>query len=52
MAENGINERGYTRDQQVQLDEAKRAHQETTASAQRALMVSGGVQEVVYVCDA
>lgn len=46
MAENGVNERGYTRNQQVQLDEAKKAHQETTASAQRALMAANQTRQL------
>lgn len=35
----GVNDRGYTRDQQVMLDDAKRTHAATTATAQRALQV-------------
>ena len=37
MAQGSVNDRGYTQSQQVMLDDAKRTHAATTATAQRAL---------------
>jgi len=42
----GVNDRGYTRDQQVMLDDAKRTHAATTATAQRALQTANQTRQL------
>lgn len=39
MAQGSVDDRGYTQSQQLMLDDAKRTHAATTATAQRALQV-------------
>lgn len=46
MTQNDVNERGYTREQQLELNNAKKAHKETTASAQRAYMTANQTRQL------
>lgn len=46
MGENGVNDRGYTNEQQLQLNDLKKTHQQTTESAQRALMTANQTRQL------